>query len=311
MRGPWRGLSASLLALSAAGCSGIPPEPYVVSDSASRVAAMRTQASELTAAFVEFEDGASGEVAVAWAPVGRPDLVEHVGSTTDDDAWSAIKVPIALAAAVDDVGDSAEQKAWTEQALTISDNAAAARLWRSLGSPDEASAKVEAILRRAGDTRTEVAKDEQSGGHRFGRTSWAVADAARFAAALPCEPSAETVLGPMGRVAKEQRWGLGSASPGARFKGGWGPSQHGYLLRQIGVLDKGAGQVAVALMVAPDDGEFENGATTATALATWLTQRLRPGDAGSCPAAQFARPTTPSPSSSNPQDQESHVATSK
>lgn len=287
MRGaPWRGLSAALLALPlVASCSGIPPEPYVVSDAASRVAAMRTPASELTAAFTAFEDGASGQVAAAWAPVGRPDLVEHLGSTTDNDAWSAIKVPIALAAAMDDVGDPAEHKVWTEQALTVSDNEAAAQLWRSLGPSEQASAKVEAILRRAGDTRTEVAEDEQSGGHRFGRTSWTVQDSARFAAALPCGPSAASVLEPMGRVTQEQRWGLGSASPGARIKGGWGPSQHGYLLRQIGVLDKGNRQVAVALMVAPTDGEHETGVRIATALATWLTAHLRAGDGGTCPAA--------------------------
>lgn len=285
-RGPWRGLTAALLALpSIAGCSGIPPEPYVVSDAASRASAMRTPASELAAAFTAFQKGAPGQVAAAWAPVGRPDLVEHLGSTTDNDAWSAIKVPIALAATVDDVGDPAEEKAWTEQALTVSDNAAAAQLWRSLGPSEQASAKVEAILRRAGDTRTEVAEDDERGGHRFGRTSWTVQDSARFAAALPCEPSAATVLEPMARVTKEQRWGLGSASPGARIKGGWGPSRHGYLLRQIGVFAEGDGQVAVALMVAPTDGEYETGARIATALATWLTSHLRRGDGGTCPTA--------------------------
>ncbi|WP_168581754.1 serine hydrolase [Gephyromycinifex aptenodytis] len=271
--------------VSLAGCSGIPPEPFVVSDAASRAAAAQTQANELSASFAALASTAGGQIAVAWAPVGQPEKVQHLGFTTDDDAWSTMKVPIALAAALDAEGDEDKEKVWTTAALTVSDNDAAAQLWRSLGDVQRASSKVEALLRDAGDTRTQVAQDERGVRRGFGRTSWTVSDSARFTAALPCEPEATRVLAPMGQVTPEQAWGLGKL-PGSAFKGGWGPSAHGYLVRQIGLLDRGEGQVAVALMTQPKDGEHETGTATASALATWISQNLRPGDAGRCALPQ-------------------------
>lgn len=281
--------AAMSLSVLLAGCAGIPPEPFVVADAQRRAAAMRTSATDLAGAFAQFTADASSGVSVAWAPVGRPDLVQSLGTTTDDDAWSAIKVPIALAAAVDGSGSAATEKTWTTQALTVSDNDAAAKLWRSLGSAQEASTAVEAILRRAGDTRTEVAEGNQGERRGFGRTSWAVDDAARFAAALPCEPGASGVLEPMAHVAVDQQWGLGVLDQPVRFKGGWGPSASGYLVRQIGVVQQADGrQVAVAFVVQPQDKAHATATMVASSLARWTMARLKPGDGGSCPA-----PTTP------------------
>jgi hypothetical protein len=45
----------------------------------------------------------------------------------------------------------------------------------------------------------------------------------------------------MGQATADQRWGLGTL-PGARYKGGWGPSPDGrYLVRQIDIIDTPSG----------------------------------------------------------------------
>jgi hypothetical protein len=68
-------------------------------------------------------------------------------------------------------------------------------------------------------------------------------------------PAADTerVLDAMGRIVPEQRWGLG-ASPGVRFKGGWGPSESpegGYEVIQVGI----AGPTVMAIAARAQDFE--------------------------------------------------------
>lgn len=134
-------------------------------------------------------------------------------------------------------------------AITVSDNTAAQRLWDSLGTPQQAAAAVEQVLREGGDTTTEVpAQQLRDGFTVFGQTPWTVANQVRFAAQLPCVDGAEPVLEAMGQVEATQRWGLGALAD-ARFKGGWGPlaDRPGYTARQLGIVRTSTGELAVAI----------------------------------------------------------------
>lgn len=173
------------------------------------------------------------------------------GSLEDDTAWSTIKVPLALAAYRQDESFQAS----IDASLTVSDNASAQRLWDSLGGGEQAAAAVEAVLREAGDLTAVQPHVTREGFTAFGQTAWAPQDQAKFAAALPQLEGAEAVLGPMGRVAPSQSYGLGQL-PDAAFKGGWGPDPSGrYLTRQFGVV----GDHGVAVAVIPADGTYESG----------------------------------------------------
>ncbi|MDO5626679.1 MAG: hypothetical protein Q4G43_00020 [Mobilicoccus sp.] len=242
------------------------------------------RAADLAAPFAEFVAEHGGRAAVAWAPVGAPDHVQVLGSTTDRDAWSTIKVPIAVAAlnAADD-SEVGELQAQAAAAIERSDNRAAAVLWRSLGTGAQASDAVEGFLALAGDPRTEVGEDAVGEQRGFGRTAWSVADSARVASMLPCLPEAAFVYDEMAKIDKDHRWGMGAMSVPVRFKGGWGPSDHGYLVRQLGVMQKDGGQIALAMAVQPGDGRHETGTATADELARWLGLRLGAQDVGACP----------------------------
>jgi hypothetical protein len=165
-------------------------------------------------------------------------------------AWSTMKVPVIVASITSGGAD------WhnVEHAITRSDNDAAQRLWDGLA---DGPAEVEAVLRRAGDAETTLEREaDPRGWSSFGRTVWTLEAAATFYRALARgellgPEDTERVLDAMGRVILEQRWGLG-ALPGARFKGGWGPSEApegGYEVIQVGIV--GGGVIALAAS-APD-----------------------------------------------------------
>jgi hypothetical protein len=85
------------------------------------------------------------------------------------------------------------------------------------------------------------------------------------------------VLETMGAVVAGQRWGLGSTSRPAAFKGGWGPEPDGtYLVRQMGLWnhDSARGGFVVTLAAQARDGSFETGQRIVTELARWLAERL-------------------------------------
>ncbi|MBC3184998.1 hypothetical protein H7347_00085 [Corynebacterium sp. zg-331] len=198
--------------------------------------------------------------------------VTTYGEADEGPAWSTSKVPLALAAlcanpgVIDDV----------EKALTASDNEAAARLWQSLGAPQEAGAAVEAILREAGDDHTRVetrrVRPEFSS---FGQTRWALPDQAAFAVVLPTLDGAQPVLEAMGRVIPEQSYGLGTIEA-MRFKGGWGPDEWGrYTVRQFGLIETPCGIKGVAVAAQPPDGTYEGGQRLLTEVAQELAPALR------------------------------------
>jgi hypothetical protein len=149
-----------------------------------------------------------------------------------------MKVPVVVASIASGAAD------WDaiELAITRSDNDAALRLWDTL---DDGPGQVEAVLRRGGDRETVLERDpDPRGWSSFGRTVWTLEAAATFYCALARgellgEADSGRVLDAMGRIAPDQRWGLG-ALPGVRFKGGWGPSEApggGYEVIQVGIVD--------------------------------------------------------------------------
>lgn len=193
---------------------------------------------------------------------------QSVGLVPDAPAWSTMKVPVAVAALRRDPGLIDTVRA----AITVSDNQAAEQLWASLGTPEEAGRATGAVLAEAGVHVAVQPSVTRAGFSSYGQTRWTPADQARFAAALPCLAGAEPVLAAMGQIAPGQDYGLGS-SPGARYKGGWGPDPDGrYVVRQFGLLPAvdGQGVSAVSLAVRPASGQYTDG----QAMLTALVQRL-------------------------------------
>jgi hypothetical protein len=139
--------------------------------------------------------------------------VEVRGELRESRAWSTMKVPVIVAAI------AAGRADWDaiEAAITRSDNDAAFRLWERL---DDGAGDVEAVLRRAGDELTTLAREADPRGHSsFGRTVWTLTAAVGFYGALArgellSAEDTERVLDAMSRVVPDQRWGLG-AIPGS------------------------------------------------------------------------------------------------
>ena len=164
--------------------------------------------------------GGESGLAVSGVGLGRP--VERVGALRGGSAWSTAKVPIAMA--VVDAGGQATQQTDLAQAITASDNAAATRLWTSLGPPETAAEAANAQLRAAGDTRTNIESRPLLASYTpFGQTGWSLRDQAKFAAGMPCTAAGVQVLGLMGQVVGGQQWGLGATGPEAAVQGRLGP----------------------------------------------------------------------------------------
>lgn len=196
-------------------------------------------------------------------------------------AWSLSKVWIAAQTLVDAGGPSGlteRQESLIAAAMSRSDNAAAAELYRDLeqqhGGLDGAAATLTELLRAAGDAETVVSIVGRGDFSTYGQTIYPDAAAARFMTALAggCLLDADStayLLAAMSAVVPDQSFGLGAIT--STFKGGWGPDPSGaYLVRQMGLV-KG---VAVAISVRPQAGSFAAGKADLTRIATWLQGRL-------------------------------------
>nr|WP_257908843.1 hypothetical protein [Janibacter limosus] len=187
------------------------------------------------------------EIAVARSPVGTKGAVRVVGDAQPLVARSTIKVPLALA--VVRAGHGQQMGPDIDRALTASDNEAAGRLWADLGGGHRAATAVEVQLERGRDRRTGVPPRVTVPGYSpFGQSTRRLTDQTRFTAALPCLAGSTSITQAMGRVADGQRWGLGGID-GARYKGGWGPTPGGYVVRQLGIVTGAKGATAVTLQV--------------------------------------------------------------
>jgi hypothetical protein len=221
-----------------------------------------------------------GKLGVALTPVGWGAEPETIGSFQTGVAWSTAKVPLAIAVLQD--APSATDRADVKSALTVSDNAAALRLWQRLGGGDTAASATQNVLRQAGDTQTVVEpKVLRSGFTPFGQTQWSLANQARFMASIDCVPQGGEVLKTMRDVSPAQRWGLGSIGASPAFKGGWGPGVSpgvgsGYLDRQMGVVTLNGQRVAVAIAALPSAGSHQAGIAALDAVSSWVEQEIKP-----------------------------------
>lgn len=233
----------------------------------------------LAAGFQELQLSARGKLGMAVMAVGGQKMVTF-GDWTSGPAWSTMKVPLVIAA---QRKSSASSSYAATAAITQSDNTAADTLWQSLGTGQEAAKAVEAVLREGGDTKTTVpATKTRSDVSAFGQADWALTEQVRFASRLPCLPQSTDVIGLMEQITSSQRWGLGDLK-GAEFKGGWGPDTSGaYLVRQFGLIEGPAGQIAVAIATQPDSGTLSDGISILDRLATVISQHLDELSGGSC-----------------------------
>jgi hypothetical protein len=237
-------------------------------------------AGRLKSGFQELKTTLHGNVGIAVAPVGQPQRPVLLGDWTSGPAWSTMKVPLAIAAMRAE--DPPTVDGAIRAAITESDNAAADTLWRSLGDPQVAAAKVDAVLQETGDPTKVQSQRIRPEFSAFGQTDWSLADQTRFLAAATCDNRNKPILDLMADIEGAQRWGLGIVAD-SRFKGGWGPSDAGaYLVRQIGVLPADAGEVAVAIAVAPKSGAFGDGTADLTRIAEWLSEHAADLPAGRC-----------------------------
>ncbi|MBF6173655.1 hypothetical protein [Nocardia blacklockiae] len=242
--------------------------------------------SSLATEFAALQAELPGTMGLAVMPVGG-DRAITLGNWTTGIAWSTIKVPLALAALrkePDGLFDTASA------AITASDNDAAQQLWDALGGGDQAADAVEAVLREAGDTTTDVADRHNPEAREtvddplaFGATVWTLVNQVRFASRLPCLRYAARVVNLMGEITSSQAWGLGSFV-GAEYKGGWGPDDDtgAYLVRQFGLIPTWSGQLAVAIAAQPDSGTFEDGTAMLDKMAALLAEHVGELGGGEC-----------------------------
>ncbi|MBN8866416.1 MAG: hypothetical protein J0H98_02580 [Solirubrobacterales bacterium] len=229
--------------------------------------------------------GGSAGLAVGAPGSGGPDL--SGGSFGTGDAWSTIKVPIVARVLQDAGGPSgltAAQESEITNAITLSDNDAAAALFADLeaehGGLGGASEAVGEVLRQAGDGTTVISTQGRDGFSTYGQTEWSLADQFRYMAALAggCvsdSASRAYLLGKMAAVGGSDTYGLGAAGFPAKWKGGWGPGLDGkYLVRQMGVMDVNGKEIVVAMAAIPDDGSFESGQSMLSHIARWTAAHL-------------------------------------
>jgi hypothetical protein len=207
------------------------------------------------------------------------------GTLTSGSAWSTIKVPIVERVLVDFGGPdglSRSQASNINAALTLSDNEAAKSLFEDLearhGGLFGASEAVEEMLGEAGDEQTTVSTVGRDTFTTYGQTEWSLEEQNRYMAALAggctsSRVSRDLVLAEMAKVSSDT-WGIGSAGVPAYWKGGWGPGVNGqYLVRQMGAMDIGGGEVIVTLAAIADDGTFESAQSMANGIAGWLADQ--------------------------------------
>lgn len=205
----------------------------------------KLSALQLRQKFEAIGANAGAKIAVAWYDP-KYGLVT-AGEEGVWPAWSTSKVPLAVA--VTQAGHGGNLKYGIQQAITVSDNDAADRLWQSLGTSNTLRAEaMSKVIRQSGDLKTVVPTERRAAPYSiFGQTRWTPLNQVRFAAALPCLKDTSTVVENMRHIAPSQRWGMGRLSE-ATFKGGWGPGDGTYTVRQFGwYQDRDGNRVFLAL----------------------------------------------------------------
>ncbi len=218
--------------------------------------------------FRQLQKSLSGPAAVSITGYGRADKTVTVGYTSQIDAWSTIKVPLAMAAL--QRSTSATTRSRVERALRYSDNGAAAELWREIGSNATAAARVNKVLAQKGDTVTKVRYSTSGGRSSYGRTPWRTSSMGVFMSNMACGSGAivrqhlATTAGP--------KWGL-KTMPRPLVKNGYGPVAGGYLVRQAGIII-GADGRRWGVSVTVRATSLARGQQDLTRVAGWLKPRI-------------------------------------
>ena len=193
----------------------------------------------------------------------------EAGRTAPEAAWSTSKVPVLIAANRTGAADSQ----LVSSAITYSDNEAAKAAWAALGEGTAAAQATQSVIAEAGDTATQVQSQvTRPEFTAFGQTMWGVGNQAKFMAGVRCVEGAQPIVDAMGVADPAQGYGLRTL-PGALMKGGWGPSPAGsYDVRQMGIVQLGGHDVAVALIASSPDGQYASAQTVLTSMAEALAQ---------------------------------------
>ncbi|WP_408920331.1 hypothetical protein [Corynebacterium marquesiae] len=193
----------------------------------------------------------------------------EAGRTAPEAAWSTSKVPVLIAANRTGVADSQ----LVSSAITYSDNEAAKAAWAGLGEGAAAAQVTQSVIAEAGDAATQVQSQvTRPEFTAFGQTMWSVGNQAKFMAGVRCVEGAQPIIDAMGVADPAQAYGLRTL-PGALMKGGWGPSPAGsYDVRQMGIVQLGGHNVAVALIASSPDGQYASTQTVLTSMAEALAQ---------------------------------------
>jgi len=257
-------------------------------------------AAILTAA-VEALEGHGYKVGVAAAAMGA-NTTFTAGDWFGGEAWSTIKVPLAVAAVRAGVtpavgngqdlfpteyGQCTERldlATAVEKAIVVSSNCAAWQLWEGLGGDGaKASAAVDAVLRDGGDQFTKIVGVGDGVRLTSGMTVWSLADQATFAAHLPQLDGSAPVLAAMVRNGADPgNAGVGlTIFAGAYTKGGWGDAPPGGpVSRQIGIIEVGGG-LCSAVAIGTDQAMLAT--DTLNAIARVIQANLRALPSGPCP----------------------------
>jgi hypothetical protein len=274
-----RNMSSAPVAQSSGAPS--PQPPQAPASPATTVASPLADSGPFATEFASLAAQLNARVGIVVRPVGAGPAPVTAGEWSTGTAWSTIKVPLAIAGLRET--DPPEVTDAMRAAITQSDNEAAESIWQSLGEPTEAATKVEKVLADAGAPTTVESRKVRPEFTAFGQTTWSLADQATFLSSAVCDARDQPIMQLMGQITPDQSWGLGTI-PGAKFKGGWGPSPEGnYLVRQFGVIPVRDGSAVVAVAVEPTSGALDDGATALTQVATWLREHSDLLPAGSCP----------------------------
>jgi hypothetical protein len=275
---------ALILAAGAILAVNVGPTPAPMRPSATAPSAA-TSPGGLAADFAHLQTELHAKVGlVVRAPGAVPKTQVVLGSSdfADQPAWSTIKVPLVIAAMHQRGIDRPTPP--MVAAITESDNAAAESIWESLGDPAAAAAEVGKVLHDTGDPTIVESRKLRQEYSASGQTGWSLTHQAMFLSVAACDPRNQPVLDLMGGVTSDQRaWGVGPF-PGAKIKGGWGPSPSGrYLVRQIAIVPVGQrGSVVVAMAAEPESGSFADGTRVLTKIADWLHDRIDSVPAAPC-----------------------------
>jgi hypothetical protein len=257
-------------------------------------AASAPPAHAVSSSFAGLQAQLGGSVGLAVAPLGAGPI-QTFGRVQTAHAWSTSKVPVlvTLLATEKQRGRelSADDRDNATLALTESDNAAVEALFSSLeqlrGGLVPASEAIEGMFRRAGDQTAVVnTAPNDEGFTTYGQSEWSLRDEIIFYRALArgClvdSTDTDYVLGLMRDVIPSQRWGAGSAgypsSADVKFKGGWGPVDGAYQVRQTAIIGSGNQGYTMSMIALPASGSFTDGTNMLTAIAAWARQHFDVG----------------------------------